>query len=374
MASSTPVTYEETLHYNGEASVKFYPGSHFYAVTDEKMGFKSKRMGGATSLTGVMDKGQGLMMWPMYEMKKYLKKYFRTTTIEEMFDSPMSLEDLLKEGTLAHKAKADRGKNVGTDAHAWVETYLKNLQFFQKGEAKEFVVPEIPEVEEIADMLRKSYLAIFNSVKPTNVEEYKSIPRMLFQDAEIQEAIWTEASMRRRSTLAAKEWFENHTIIVHGTEDTVYSRNHLICGKYDADLTVTCSEKCGWCYLNGSEPRVGDPGQPKDKSFQYTGRYITDFKSTNASTDAPKGIYPEYLAQCGSYEMAKTEEFPDIKYDGCLILNGSKDPKTDKEGNEYPVFNSHFSFNNASHVEWAQLLSQIKEKIYNAKQEIKASA
>jgi hypothetical protein len=106
----------------------------------------------------------------------------------------------------------------------------------------------------------------------------------------------------------------------------------------------------------------------------FTGRYIVDFKSTNASSESPKGIYPEYLAQCAVYEVAIIEEHPDRKYDGYLILNGSKQPYTDKKtGQEYPVFNTHFSFRNEQHREWAKLLARNKELIYAANKEMKES-
>lgn len=369
-SKKTEAKYEETTHYGGEAIVKFYPGMHGYFVTDEKMGYKNQRMGGGTSLTGVMAKGQGLMLYPMYEMKKYLKQYFRTNTIEDMFDSPMSLEDLLKEATQAHVRKSDRGKNVGTDAHAWVETHLRNMMRWQEmteeQRAKEDIdYPEIPEVEDIALMLRKSYIEIFKAAKPTNIDEYKRLPKLLFADAEVQEALWIEATMLQKSTTAAREWFELHDVYVHGTEDTVYSRELGICGKYDADLSVTCSKACNWCFANGDEQKIIDILNEQGEDYKYTGRYIVDFKSTNASKDAPKGVYPEYLAQCGVYDLAKCEEFPDLKFDGHLILNGSKNDGT---------FNTHFSFDRDRNVAWARALNGVKEYIYQATKEVKASA
>lgn len=138
-----------------------------------------------------------------------------------------------------------------------------------------------------------------------------------------------------------------------------------MCGKYDADWTVSCTEKCGWCYLNGDT---------KAEKKDFTGRYITDFKSTNASSEQPKGIYPEYLAQCAVYEIGLLEEFPERKYDGYLILNGSKVPAVNKKtGEESPLFNTHFSFNNQAHREWARNLAKLKEQIFVANNEMKGS-
>lgn len=380
--AKTEAKFEETHHYGGEAVVKFYPGMHGYFVTDPKLGYKHKRMGGGTSITGMLAKGQGLMLYPMYEMRKYLKNYFRSTTVEEFFDAPMNLDDLLKAGTQAHVKKSDRGKSVGTDAHAWVEEYVREAMRVQEKlklkdaeevslnrEAydKEFKCPEILEVEELHAVLRRSYIDIFKASKPTSIDEYRKLSKALFADAEIQEALHTEATMLRQSITAAKEWFDRHDVYVHGTEDTVYSREYGFCGKYDIDITVRCSRKCEWCYLNKPlDKRVEFAQSHKDgEDHVFEGRYIADFKSTNESTEAPKGIYKEYLTQCAVYEIGKTEEFPDIKYDGHLILNGSKNNGT---------FNSHFSFSADRSRRMVELLVELKELDYEAKQEMKASA
>lgn len=357
-----PATFEESKHYGGVVTVRFYPKAHFYKVDDPEHPdgpLVGERMGGATSLTGTMNKGMGLMMYPMYEATKYLRAYFRSTTIEEFCNDELTINDLLDQAHKAHVKKSDRGKSVGTDAHAWVEDYLLKLMASQHEEGPKFVEPEIPEVEDIAVTLRKSYISIINNLKPSTLDDYRKLPKLIMQDLDIQEAIWIEATMLQKSITAAKEWFDRHPgIIVHGVEGVVYSRKLIICGSYDSDLTVTCTEKCGWCYRNQPAPTDGT------KYDDFTGRYIVDFKSTNASTDAPKGIYKEYLAQCGIYMEAQMEEFPDRDYAGCLILNGSKN-----DGK----FASHFSFNTERDRRWAILLAELREFLYEGDKEIKSS-
>ncbi len=363
--------FEETKHYNGEAIVRFYPGMHGYFVTDPKHPDgpkKNARTGGGTSLTGTLAKGQGLMMWPMAEMAKYINTLFESTPIKTIIDDPdITLSSIIKEGKEAHRKKSDRGKSVGTDAHAWVEEYSNLLQASQSSE-KKFTPPPVPEVSDIVEVLRAGYIRIINDLKPVEMDDWKRLPKLIFKEIEIQEALWTEASMVRQSILGAKAWLELHDIKVHGAEDTVYSRKLFVCGKYDADWEVTCTEKCGWCYTNGKVRPEGEV----EKDF--TGRYIVDFKSTNASSEQPKGIYPEYLAQCAVYETAILEEFPDRKYDGYLILNGSKVPAKDKKtGEEFPLFNTHFSLGTADYRRWAEILAENKELIYKANKEMKES-
>jgi hypothetical protein len=117
---------------------------------------------------------------------------------------------------------------------------------------KDFVAPAVPEVEDIAKTLRGSYIKLINDVKPKGLDEWKTLPKLFLKEIEMQEAIWTEATMVRQSIVAAKAWLEMHDIKVHGAEDTVYSRELFVCGKYDADWEVTCTQKCGWCYKNGN--------------------------------------------------------------------------------------------------------------------------
>lgn len=394
------VEVEVSHHYvndpNGAARIEFRPGNHTYKVwdpgyTDPNTGelkpLEGLQLGGATSVISAMDKGEGLSFYFMYEMKKFLKQFFASATIQDLMDDEQTLEQLLKEGTIAHTKKSDRGKSVGTDAHWFIERYLIELKRVQDSETPtEFVLPEIPEVEDIMLMLRKSYLTIFNNLKPQNTEQYARLPKLILADLAVQESLFTEATMLRRSTLAAKAWLEQHDIEVHGTEGTVYSRKMLKTGKYDADITVTCSYRCEWCCFNGNIVLRNQALQEADANYnakmaagdlseftyKKTMRCLTDFKSSNASTDYPKGIYPNYLAQCGVYDYALREELG-IEFDAHLILNGSKDAKVDKQGNEYPVFSSHFSTNTERNRKWAYVCNVMKEMMAEGDKEIRNS-
>jgi hypothetical protein len=365
--------FEETKHYGGVATVKFYPGNHAYYVNDPAVKAKNKRTGGGTSITGMLGKGEGLMKWPMWEMSKYLEEFFATTTITEVVNGPVTIEDLLEAGRDAHIKKSDRGKSVGTDAHAWIEEWSR-LKLVSQHDKTEFTPPPIPDVEDIAAVLRRSYIDIIKRLKPKAVDEWKKLPALIMKDIEVREAMWTEATMVRQSIMAAKEWLDQHEIFVHGAEDTVYSRELFVCGKYDADWSVTCSEKCGWCYMNGANSTEDPSNGLESGGRTFVGRYIVDFKSTNASSSAPKGIYPEYLVQCAVYDVAIMEEHPEREYHGYLILNGSKKPFIDKAGNEHPLFNTHFSFDRKRWQRVASMLAVVKEDMFAAGKEIKRSA
>lgn len=358
-----------TEHYDGKATVTFTPGNHQYRVDDpEGFDFKGKhytynnqRAGGATSVTGVMDKGKGLMMWPMWEMNKYLKKYFSENSLTEIIDNQFTIDDILKNARDAHVKKSDLGKSVGTDAHQYAEDYLLALEKSQKEKTK-FVAPPVPEIDDIKEILKKSYIHIIKTLKPETADDFRKLPELIKKDIDIQEQIHTEATMLIKSIKALKMWFEQHEIEVIGAEQNTYCRTASSkylpepvpqCGYYDATLKITCSDKCGHCYTN----KVGEPTQET-----FTAIYIVDFKTTNSSSEFVMGIYPEYLPQCGVYDLGITEEFPDLQVDGHLILNASK-----QDGGFIPFF----SFERERNREWACHLIAIKEMKWGATREVK---
>lgn len=97
------------------------------------------------------------------------------------------------------------------------------------------------------------------------------------------------------SFLAFKQWWNSHPdISVVKTEQVVYSRDQDYAGTYDMLL------------------QVGDK------------LVMGDFKTTNISKHAPKGIYPEYFLQVAAYSMAHMEEFPQDVIEDIVIINASK--------------------------------------------------
>jgi hypothetical protein len=77
---------------------------------------------------------------------------------------------------------------------------------------------------------------------------------------------------------AFKKWFKESKAKVLGLEQTVYSRDYNYCGTFDAILEID--------------------GQI----------VLVDWKSTNISYSAPRGIYAENFYQLGAYNFAYREE------------------------------------------------------------------
>lgn len=75
-----------------------------------------------------------------------------------------------------------------------------------------------------------------------------------------------------------QEWFSASKPEVIAVEQIIYSRNHDYAGTFDSILR-----------LNGKN-------------------YLCDLKTTNASREAPKGVYNEYFVQLGAYLEAYEEQ------------------------------------------------------------------
>jgi hypothetical protein len=104
------------------------------------------------------------------------------------------------------------------------------------------------------------------------------------------------------------EWFEDAMPDVINVEEVVYSRLYKYAGTYDCMLKVDG--------LN----------------------YLCDFKTTNISKMAPKGVYPEMFLQLGAYANAHEEQRLYEKshggtelepIEGLMIISGKKDGRLD---------------------------------------------
>lgn len=339
----TEVKYEEHKLYNDEVIIRYWDGNHQYRVWDEKNKLANRIVSGATGYTGVLDKGKGLQMWPMWEMSKYIQALLSTITVKEFMDGSYNLEKILQEGRDAHAKKGERGKDVGTDAHAWVEQWLTALQKEQAGAPKkEVIYPQVPTVEELAKQLKTSYIATFKRIKPHELDDFKKLLKVLDEDFVLRERMYTQAAMTIKSIEGFLKYTERVKITVYGVEQVIYSRKYIYSGKFDSVLGIV------------------------DKEQKIDGVFLTDFKTSNESTNNPKGVYAEYLAQCGLYDNAYSEEkrpqWDKIK--GHLILNGSKNTGG---------FYTHYSTTRQENIDWGLSLVPAKEGLYKANKQVKES-
>lgn len=192
--------------YGGEVTVTFRPESRFrYVITDPVKELSSARMRGVTTVLGdVLDK-PGLRLWPRDMMARAV---FGTKLVDKV-PTYFEKEALIKPNTKyteeelnkilqgsfnAHTKRSDRGKDIGTMVHSFVEGFLV-------GDFKELT----------DDLVKTAY--------PDMEDEY------------------------RRSTVKAVNGFvkwwnalENKEVL--GVENMIYSREYKFSGTYDLKAKI----------------------------------------------------------------------------------------------------------------------------------------
>jgi len=229
---------------------------------------------GVTTITGIINK-EALMLWPLEEAVRFLQSsLLGKSELENQAAlwSNAELSALLEESKVAFRKKQLRGTDAGTKAHDYLEHWLKYVNGKQS---------TIEETLQITSDFQLSQL-------DPNSDEYIRA---------------TDENHLCEALDAFKSWYNNHDIEVIDLERIVYSREYDYCGKFDALLKI--------------DGKV----------------FVVDFKTSNPSREFQQGVYPENYAQTGGYDIALTEEFPNIKIDGHAIINLSK--KTGKLNIDY---------------------------------------
>lgn len=343
-----PAEFELLRLYDGKVEMKYFPNSHTYKILDPEYNRNWEVSPSASGLTGQMSKGAGLMMYSMSEAMKYMDQIFRNKSLRELVDSDFTFTQLFKDARRAHIDKTELGQRVGTATHGYVEELLLNFKRAQDtGSA--FSVPTVPAAIDIAADLKQSWANIisqYNFKDLNTVDKYREI---VDRDTRVRAKIWGEALMIQRACEAAREFFvaaaRARALRVWAVEQMVHSRKHFYSGRFDAILEFT-------------------------KTFVWrkypidAGIYIADLKTSNPGTDYPMGLYPEHLPQLGYYDVAYTEEYPQMlkRITGHILLGSSK---------HGDGFHPYVSRKRVRNRKWAVALRPVAEYIHQGQQELK---
>lgn len=117
-----------------------------------------------------------------------------------------------------------------------------------------------------------------------------------------QKVVVMESSEAKKAIKGFINWFEaQKNIKVLAVERVVYSQAFDYCGTIDAVLEI--------------DGRI----------------VLVDWKTSNPSRTAPKGIYPENFIQLGAYAGAYQEEFGEDSVDDLMVVNVGKDGKVNTQ-------------------------------------------
>lgn len=342
---------EFNLHrlYKGAVEIREYPKSHTYKINDPANKRSWEVSPSATGLTGSMDKGAGLMMFAMSEAMKYIDRTFQNKSLKVAIeDESFTLKQLFKDARLAHRAKSDLGKRVGTAAHSYVEELLKALKKSQDTRSQ-FIVPQVPRATELKNDLDGSLQNILSVYKLEKIEHAEKLAETIRKDVLNRGLIWQESLMIQHACEAARQFFvlaaKKGVIKVWAVEKIVHSRALFYSGRFD-------------CVLEFVKP------------FQWrgytipAGMYVSDFKTSNPGVDYPMGIYPNFLAQVGLYDVALCEEFPEMeaKITGHMLLGSSKTGLG---------FHPYVSLKRERNNNWARALVPVMEYMHQGEKELR---
>jgi len=212
MPKDKPI-YEESIHYGGQVKLRFYPVSHRYYIDDAAEALDNKRLSGVTTYTGVMDKSGVLIPWAKglvtktafgSRRKKVDGKWtvIRDESMPGVLKAgiPYSAEDLdeiAARAVGASDAVADRGRDVGSFCHDWMELFLRAAKAGEE-------LPPVPNV-------------------PFDPNKEEQVAESATMQVSLQEFV---------------RWFKSNDVEVIGVEEKVYSRKYGFCGMFDSICRV----------------------------------------------------------------------------------------------------------------------------------------
>ena len=176
--------------YNGKVEIEFLQGSHtYYLLKDGKKLPKKKRLAGATTFTGQIDKSSPLLIWATRLYTARVKELMRE-------DKSFTADDILSMlalGESAHKEKKEQAANIGDYVHKFAEEYSKDQN------------------------QKKAY----DRMK----EELGDIPTDMLVQVQT-------------SCVALLDWLKKEKVKILSSEKIVYSRKVGFVGTYDAIVEI----------------------------------------------------------------------------------------------------------------------------------------
>lgn len=132
MANTRPMTIEEQMGeaecvqfslYKGEVILNYNDADHKYFIDIPEGRIHVPNV---TTILKVIDKSNVLINWAVKECTDYIRQEFEKhraspTTFSALMD--YDLEQILKDGKSAHRAKKERAGDIGHIAHNWLEAY-----------------------------------------------------------------------------------------------------------------------------------------------------------------------------------------------------------------------------------------------------------
>jgi hypothetical protein len=206
------------------------------------------------------------------------------------------------------------------------EKFLTLIAECRRGNFCECPWDEIAEFITVAKREHKQLLDTAGDIGHGAHEHLEAIAKSLIahDDSRLGELLakWPEDEKSANAAIAAVAFLADHNVRFIDAEQRVVSREWLVAGTMDGDALVDSCDRAE-CSCQKYAPF-------KDA------RMVLDYKTSN-------GVWTSMFGQMALYRKAKTEEFPDIRYDGSVLLRIGKDDASE--------FEAWFTFGDAEYRE-----------------------
>ena len=190
------------------------------------------------------------------------------------------------------------------------KTLYKDLIQWAANCVVDYLAPKLPVItEKDLEEGRTAYARLRDKGASTGSEAHELVELYLKAKIEDKEFKPGTASPEALNAFNAfVEWFNQAKPSIVGVEEVVYSESHKYAGTYDCMLEV--------------DGKI----------------FLCDLKTTNASKQAPKGVYPEHFLQLGAYALAHEEQrlYEEanggtdlLKIDDLMVISAKKNGKLD---------------------------------------------
>ncbi|MGY3406079.1 hypothetical protein ACVWZV_002192 [Bradyrhizobium sp. GM5.1] len=261
--------------YKGKIEGKFYPGNHAYYVN-------GKRKTGVTTYIGIVDKSRQLITWATELYRDYLLSVTGPLTAEHIY-----------EGCGIHEQKKQEAADIGTQAHDWIEKYVKGEQ------------PEMPEQREVQiavnaflDWVAANKVKFISSERVVYSKKHDYIGKMDIEakvngklcliDIKTSSGIYNTFGMQTAAYLKADE--EESGRKYHGRWIIRLSK------ETEEEHTAKCVRK------NENRARKGK------EAFAYPAYQVFEAKFLDEETDSTETDFKGFLAAKSLYEWNRATD------------------------------------------------------------------
>ena len=203
---------------------------------------------------------------------------------------------------------------IGWATRLFMEKAIALVQECRRGEFVEIVYDDLVAILEQARYEHKNVLEAAGETGHDAHNFVESLVKATMVDDEMRRlevlAKFPEDDRASNAAVAAVAFLVDHNVRFNAAEQRVFSLEWLTCGTMDGD-----------CWMDS----CSNPDCPCQRFAPFTDkRMVLDWKTSNQ-------LQSSYEAQVDFYWKAKVEEFPEVKFDGSVIIRLGKDDKSDFE-------------------------------------------